>query len=378
MNRPVRFKDGEMNRTLKVLIVDDSPTARQLLKRIIDSAPDMRVVGEAQDGHQAVDMARELRPDIIAMDLVMPKMDGLDATAEIMHVTPTPIVVISASLEERETDIAFQAINRGALNVRRKPVGPGDPHHAAQAAALLNTLRAMAEVRVIHHWRREHRPGVNGSQAGVAAPDAVTLEAVPTIPRPAAQPEIIAIVSSTGGPAALSTVLRRLPDRFPVPIVVAQHIAPDFVQPLADWLSSVTPTAVGIAVQGERPQPGRVYLSPGDAHLQLTRSRRFDLDARPGPARFIPSGDILLGSVAKAYGADAVGIVLTGMGDDGARGLRAMHDAGAFTIAQDQATSAVFGMPREAIAMGAARRVMPLDQITSVLIYLAGKGQITP
>jgi two-component system chemotaxis response regulator CheB len=299
-----------MTKTLKVLLVDDSPTARHMLTQVIESVPDLKVIGQAVDGEQAVKLTRDLRPDVILMDIVMPRMDGLEATREIMHAAPTPIVLISASLDSRETDIAFQALSAGALTVQQKPVGAGDPQHAVETARLINTLRTMAGIEV-------------------------------------------------------------LPADFPLPIVVVQHIAPDFVPSLAEWLPHITRLNVAIAEADRTPQPGTVHLAPGGIHLRLTPGRRFLLDPEPSNGAHIPSGDVLFESVAASYGKRAIGVILTGMGSDGAVGMLAMHRAGAFTIAQDEASSVVFGMPREAIALGAARRVLPLTEIPQALIYLA-------
>lgn len=353
---------------LNVLVADDSPTFRQLLVQSINAEADMRVVGEAVDGQQAVNLARELRPDVILMDIIMPKVDGLEATREIMRATPTPIVVVSASLESWETDTAFRAIGLGALTAQRKPVGPRDPEHTTQITALLNTLRTMAGVRVIHHWQRGKKLPV------VETPASLKTETWPAT-KTSQSPEIVAIASSTGGPTALSTIIGALPSDFAVPIVIAQHITPGFVPALAGWLTGLTPLQIAVAQDRERPRPGWIYLAPGDAQLRLTRGRRFELDSRPGLSRYVPSGDILLESVASSYGPRAVGVVLTGMGDDGARGLRAMRDADAFTIAQDEETSVVFGMPREAIALGSAQRVLPPSAISRMLVHLVNAGE---
>ncbi len=347
---------------LKVLVVDDSPTTRELMTSIINGAPDMAVIGQAFDGRRAVKMAVDLRPDVIAMDVVMPEMDGLDATREIMHVAPTPIVLVSASLDTFETDIAFEAIQRGALAVHQKPGAPGSSGYEAEVSNLLRTLRAMAGVHVIHHWQRG-----NGARPAAAA----SKPAPPTLQPPVRSPEVVALVTSTGGPAALGAVLGRLPADFHLPVVIAQHIAPDFVAPLAEWLDEVSPLRVRVAEQGGCPLPGHAHIAPADAHLQMVGNGRFDLDRNQGGAAYMPSADILLGSVAQVYQARAVGVVMTGMGTDGALGLLAMRQAGAITIAQDEASSVVFGMPREAAALGAAGRVLSLIEIAGVLTHLA-------
>jgi len=347
---------------LNVLIADDSPTYRRMLAQAIESsAPDMTVVGEANDGLEAIALTNRIRPNLILMDLIMPKMGGLEATREIMYQRPTPIVVVSASLESSETNTAFEAVRAGALSVLPKPVGPLDPLYRGQISELLSTMRAMADVRVIHHPKS--RAGrLDLPENGSAALAGVVI------------PRIVAIVSSTGGPAALSEIISHLPADFSLPVVIVQHIAPDFVGSLVGWLSDQTSLHVVIAEPGEAPHPGYVYLAPGVTHLRLTPSLRFMMDPNPAHVPHIPSGTVLLSSVAKHYGAHSIGVVLTGMGDDGAQGLLEMCDVGAFTIAQNEASSVVFGMPREAINLGAARQVLPLDGIATQLTYLSRLG----
>jgi two-component system chemotaxis response regulator CheB len=348
-----------MSKILNVLVVDDSPSVRELLKHIVNSAPDMRAVGLAKDGLEAVQMTHDLHPDVILMDLIMPRMDGLEATSEIMSTVPTPIVLITASLELYETGIAFRAMSLGALAVYRKPDGPAHVDHAAQAALLLNKVRLMADVQVIRHRKsRASTPPASPSRAE----ESFSL----SVP-----PEIIAIVSSTGGPAALVTIIQQLPPDFAIPVVIVQHISPDFVDSLRSWVARTTSLMVAVARPGERPLPGSIYLAPGGRHLRLTRSHRFEIDENPSTAYHIPSGDILLESVGQSYGKRAVGAVLTGIGDDGARGLRVMADAGAFTIAQDEATSAVYGMPKAALALGGVCQVLPLPDIAPALVRLS-------
>jgi two-component system chemotaxis response regulator CheB len=346
-----------MAHPIKVLVADDSPTARYLLTSIINATEDMQVIGEASNGLEAVRLTANLNPDIVAMDLVMPVMNGLEATTEIMHATPTPIVMVSSSLDQWETDAAFEAVSRGALAIQQKPPGPSDPDHHTRVAALTSLLRSMAGVHVIHHWKR--------ADGRLPPTPATRIETAAT-----AQPEIVAIASSTGGPAALRAIFNGLPADFPVPVVVAQHIAPDFVPPLAEWLNNVTNLTVTIAKAGTLLAPGVVHLAPGDAHLRISASRRCILGAQREGVRYTPSCDFLLESVAAAYGPNAVGVVLTGMGNDGAHGLEAMHAAGAFTIAQDEKTSVVYSMPFEADQRSAVREVLPLPQIAPALVRL--------
>lgn len=345
--------------SLKVLVVDDSATVRTNLVHIINGAAGLSVVGEATSGKQAINMTNTLHPDVILMDVFMPEMDGLEATEEIMHVTPTPIVVISGNTDEKESNLAFKAINSGALTAIRKPPGPLDPDYEAEVRELINTVRAMATVRVIHRWKPE--------------PVQPAAKPMPPITRhdPVGPAKIVAIVASTGGPSALSQIVQNLPGDFPLPVVIVQHITAEFIPSLVAWLSSITPLKVAIAKQGELPVPGTVYVAPGDKHLRLTRQLRFDLNRNPDKLPHIPSGDIFLDSIAQAYGHQAIGVVLTGMGDDGAAGLRALYDKGSWTIAQDEATSVVYGMPHRAAELGGARHILPLPQIATALIELA-------
>ena len=359
-----------MSKILNVLIVDDSASVREMLKAMVNSAPDMRAVGPAKDGVEAVQMARDLRPDVILMDIIMPRMDGLEATREIMYDIPTPIVLVTASLELHETGTAFRAMSLGALAVHRKPVGPAHADYPTQSALLLNKLRLMADVQVIRHRNK-------GRVAPPPAPPAPAAAAEVTPPAPVefaplSEPvELIALVASTGGPGALTTIIQQLPPDFTIPVVIVQHISPDFVDSLRSWMARSTLLPVAVARPGDSPQKGTIYLAPGGKHLRLTRGHRFAIDESTSTTFYVPSGDILLRSVGEAYGNHAIGVILTGIGDDGAQGLKVMMDAGAFTIAQDEATSVVFGMPKAAAAIGAARQVLPLPEIAPVLIRLA-------
>jgi two-component system chemotaxis response regulator CheB len=355
-----------MPNLLNVLVVDDSPTARVFLSQIVDSAPDMRVAGLAKDGLEAVQMTHALHPDVILMDVIMPRMNGLEATGEIMRAVPTPIVLVSASLETHETNLAFQAMRSGALALHRKPNGPMHANHVVETTLLLSKVRLMAGVQVIRHRKN-------------------TVSVVPASsppeedwPRSAPPPEIIAIVASTGGPAALVAIIQQLQPDFPIPIVIVQHISADFVESLRSWIARMTPLRVVLAQPNAQPVPGSIYLAPGGKHLRLSCSHRFEFDEDPGTSYHTPSGNVLLESVAQSYGERAIGIVLTGIGDDGARGLRTMYDKGAFTIGQDEATSVVYGMPKAAYALGAVRQVLPLPEIAPTLNHLSGVQEARP
>jgi two-component system, chemotaxis family, protein-glutamate methylesterase/glutaminase len=339
----------------RVLIVDDSPTARALLAEIFRSDPGVEVVGEARDGAEGVEMARRLRPDVVTMDVRMPGLDGFAATKEIMITAPTPIVIVTASLEGREVEMAFHALRAGALTILRKPPGPGSPAFDESARHLLATVKAMAGVKVVRH----HRP------APAPAP--------PPPPRGVAR--VVAVATSTGGPAALNSLLSDLPADFPAPLLVVQHITPGFLPGLARWLDESSDLAVKIAEHGEPLKPHTAYLAPDDRHLGVSAAGAVELSAAPPVGGFRPSGTFLFESVARAFGTGAVAVILTGMGQDGVAGLRAVRAAGGRVLAQDEKTSVIFGMPGAAVAAGLADVVLPLDALAPRLVELAGAGR---
>jgi two-component system chemotaxis response regulator CheB len=347
-----------LTKKIEVMVVEDSPTASQLLVNIISEDPSLVVVGQATDGAKAVQLARRLKPHVISMDIHMPVMNGLDATREIMRVQPTPIVVVSASLESSELDIAFNAIHSGALAVVPKPPGPAHPDFPSAREELVTTLRLMADVAVV-----THRPP-RGPATGPLNLPASQLNGH------SGQPAILGIAASTGGPGALENILSQLPSDFAMPIVIVQHISQGFEAGLADWLNRTCPLQVGVAYVGQALVPGRVLVAPSGMHLRVSRTKRVVLDPRPGPFTNVPAADVMLQSLADVYGGQAVGVVLTGMGSDGAVGLRAIRDAGGITLAQDEATSAVFGMPKEAITLGGAEHVVPIRKIAPTITAL--------
>lgn len=333
---------------IKVMIVDDSPTARTLFRHIISSEADMRVIAEAGNGEEAVTLVQKHRPDVILMDAIMPRLDGVDATQQIMEVAPTPIVIISSAANNSEANLAFRAIRAGALTVLNKPRGIGHADFERDSRQIVRQLRAMSQVHVIHHRPKR--------------------EAIPTVQAldNNATPKIVGIVSSTGGPGILSRIFEPLYPNYPLPIVVVQHIGTDFIYSLVKWLDTVSPLPVHIATQGTYLEAGHVYIAPTGQHLRVTSHHRMDLSLEP-TSLYTPSGDILLESIAASYGKHAVGIILTGMGEDGVVGMGAMKRRGAMTIAQDEATAVVYGMPKAAIEQNVAQQSLSPAAIAGYL-----------
>lgn len=344
---------------IRVLIADDSLVAREMLTQILSSDDGIEVVGTASNGQEAVDMVARLRPDLVTMDVHMPKMDGLEATERIMAYTPTPILVVSSSVYGEGMGRAFDALAIGALEVMKKP----EPRDWAALEAIgrdiIRRVKILARVRVITHIRgrrgSKHRP-----ETAHIRPAAV-----------AKRIQLVAIGSSTGGPSALLNVLGRLPADFRLPIVIAQHIAEGFVPGLANWLDAGCKINVVPAEDGKAVVPGTAYLAATGANLEIDgMTTRFTVP-KSGQL-YIPSADTLFESAARSYGRHAVGVLLTGMGADGAAGLKRMHDTGAPTICQDEATSTVWGMPKAAIDAGAADVVLPVHEIGPEIERIAG------
>jgi two-component system chemotaxis response regulator CheB len=343
---------------IRVLIADDSATVREYLAYLLGEDPVLEIVGTARDGVEAVAQAERLRPDVIVMDVHMPRMNGDVATRQIMERVPTRVVIVTASSSRDEASVAFRALGAGAVTVEDKPGGLDHPGQAESARRLVETVKLMAEVKVVRRWpRRDH-----------AAPP------FPAPARPDRTIRVIAIGASTGGPQAVATILAGLPRDLGVPMLVVQHIAPGFTEGLAEWLGQGIRLPVKLAGSGEEVRPGTVYLAPEGQQLGITRNGRIRLTRGAAEDGFCPSASHLFQSVADAYGRSAVGILLTGMGRDGAKGLLTLRQAGGVTLAQDEESSVIFGMPGEAIRLGAAEYVLSPEQIAGMIRSLVSAG----
>ncbi len=341
---------------IRVIVVDDSSAYRDLITSVLQGASDMKVVGTAANGAEGVSLANRLKPDIITMDIHMPVMDGFEATRQIMSSQqPCPILMVSASIDKNERMLTFEALRAGALSVVGKPTLFASPEILNE---LVSQVRLMSEVKVVRRWGQ---PSPVQQSSSVIIPN---LKPIRQLPR------IVVIASSTGGPELLATILAQIPANFPIPIIIVQHITPGFGIGLAEWLNQQTPLTVRMAKSGDEPQRGEVLIAPDDHHMTINNLGRVSLNQNPQKHGLRPAADYLFESVAQVYGARAVGIVLTGMGEDGAEGLLAMYKTGADTIAQDKLTSVVFGMPAVAIELGAAKQVLPGHKIAEAIKLL--------
>jgi two-component system response regulator WspF len=334
---------------MRIAIVNDAAMAVEALRRVVTGSDEHQLAWIARDGAEAVECCAEQLPDLILMDLIMPIMDGVEACRRIMTSTPCAILIVTATVEGHSAKV-FEALGAGALDVVSTPV-LGTDATAAGAGALLLKINQIR--RIIGGERR-------GRGRGESGPDAPQHAGV--------QDRLVAVGASAGGPAALATILRGLPRDFPAAIVVVQHVDEQFVGPMAGWLDEQSDLRVRVAREGDKPVANEVLIAGGDDHLVFTGARTLGYTPDPRDCSYRPSVDVFFESVIQHWKGQVVGVLLTGMGRDGAKGLKAMRDAGATTIAQDHASCAVYGMPKAAAQMNAAVEILPLDEIALTLI----------
>ena len=354
---------------ITVLIVDDSQTTLEYLKYLLNSDGGIVISGIANTGKEAVELSKRKLPDVILMDIHMPGMNGFEATRIIMEKNPVPIVIMSASNNVKDTDVIFRAMEAGAVALANKPKGLDHPDHESSAKELVQTVKLMSEVKVVR--RRpiakqkpgEHEPGPESRFVKLAvSPVAI---------------RVVAMGASAGGPPVLQAILSGIPEKFPAPLLIVQHIACGFMEGLIEWLSKTVDCPIHLATHEEAPLPGHIYFAPDNYHMGVGNSGRIVL-SKGGPENgSYPSISFLFRSVANVYGANAVGVLLTGMGRDGADGLKFMRDHGAITIAQDKASSMVHGMAGEAIKLNGAMYELHYDNIAPTLLSLVNKWEKT-
>ncbi len=346
---------------IRVLIVEDSNVIRELLEYIIGRDSRLEIAGAVGSAEEALRVLHRISPDVISMDIRLPGMNGFEATQRIMSEKPTPIVVVAASVESEDLKIAVNALQAGALTVLEKPVGPTSANYEALAKRLCTQLAIMSQVSVVRRRRevpftpRRERPLVNHSR----------------------DCQMLGIVGSTGGPSALVQLLGALGPDFPLPILLVQHISSNFLDGFADWLQSVSPFAVKIIENRAIPARGNIYLAARDRHLRLS-SDCVETDTSHPVCLQRPSGTVMFDSMARTLGRQALGVLLTGMGEDGAEGLLRIREEGGYTIAEDESTAVVYGMPAEAVRLGAVCESLPLPAIGPRICELIGPQKAKP
>ena len=345
---------------IRVLIVEDSAVIRQFLEHVIAQDPRLEIAGAVETAEEALLILDRVAPDVISMDIRLPGMNGFEATQRIMQERPTPVVVVSASVEKADLNITMNALRAGALTVLEKPTGVTSGEYEALAERLCTQLAIMSQVKVVRR-----RPCVGAAPTAVGPYRAAGRGA--GFPRGGFR--ALGIASSTGGPAALVQVLAGLGADFPLPILLVQHIAASFLEGFAMWLESVCAFSVEIVKDRSLMTKAKIYVAAPDRHLRAENGF-VRVDCGPPVCAQRPSGNVLFESMAAAYGCQALGVVLTGMGDDGAEGLLRVRQSGGHTIAEDESTAVVYGMPGEAVRLKAALESLPLQAIGPRILEL--------
>jgi two-component system, chemotaxis family, protein-glutamate methylesterase/glutaminase len=342
---------------VRVLIADDSQLTRMVIRDLLARDPGITIIGEACDGSQAVELTCQLKPDLVLLDVMMPVMDGLTAVMEIMARCPTPILILSGNVDPTDSRSAFNAIRHGALDVMEKPAGIATAAFGEIAVVLIDKIRSLAKIRVIHHYRRPRAP-------------------LPPVKSPVSHGRnLLAIGASTGGPKAVMSLVKSLPAACPMPVLIVQHIAQGFAAGFAEWLNRECAIQVRLASDGASLAAGVALVAPNEVQMEVQGGRVRLIDAPPVNC-CRPSVDVLFRSLARdGLAPRLVAVLLTGMGQDGADGMAALKVAGSFNIAQDESSSAVFGMPRAAIQLNAVHQILPLAEIPPTINRLFAEGK---
>jgi two-component system, chemotaxis family, protein-glutamate methylesterase/glutaminase len=356
-----------VNSPIRILIVDDSALTRRLLRALFAADPAIEIVGEAGDGQAAMDRVAELRPDLVLLDVRMPVMDGVETTRQIMAYYPTPILVLTASLSNYDVDITFQMLGAGALDVMEKPRMDDAAALDAARVALLRKVKLLARVKVVTHLRgRRKKHAASGRQNAEAAPNPTRASDHSACSRFYSALPVVVIGASTGGPKVIQQILSGLPADFPAALLIVQHIAAGFSAGLVEWLAAAAPVPVHLAREGTQLAPGVALVAPDRYDLLVLPDGTLHLSVQPLLLQH-PSVDIAMQSVAERFGPATIGVLLTGMGRDGVAGMRAIRRAGGYTIAQDAASCAIYGMPRAAVEAGVVAAIVPPEQIAEAL-----------
>jgi two-component system, chemotaxis family, protein-glutamate methylesterase/glutaminase len=375
-----------MSQPIRVVVVDDSALMRRAITGLLEQDPAIRVVGVARDGREAIAMVQDLRPDVVTMDVRMPVLDGLATTEHLMAYCPTPILVLTASLASHDVDITFKMLGAGALEVIEKPTGDSPQALERAGQELIRRIKVLSRVKVVTHLRgrrkgTEREPLVpvasketkrsSDKQISVAA-SRLPVSSSPRLPVSSSSGPsfpLIVIGASTGGPRVVYQILAGLPPGLPAAVMVVQHIAEGFSVGLAEWLANASALPITMAQEGDAIRPGEVLVAPDRRDLLITFERTIHLSENPLLIQR-PAIDISMQAAAEVFGTRAIGVLLTGMGRDGAYGMLTIRRAGGYTIAQDEASSTIFGMPRAAIQLGAAIEVLQPSRVAARLVEL--------
>jgi two-component system, chemotaxis family, protein-glutamate methylesterase/glutaminase len=361
-----------MKTVIRVLIVDDSAVYREFLAHVLGADPFIQVVGAARDGPAAFDAVTTLRPDVITMDINMPGMSGYEVTRRIMETIPTPIIVVSAADDISDVEMSFKAMESGAVAVVSKVRGGDSPDAEAQTRELIQMVKLMAEVKVIKRWARKVSSGYDHTDVGADHSVSVTLPRKLSAAGVPGGVSAILIGASTGGPLPIRTILSALPPGFPSAVLIVQHIAAGFVNGFSDWLAEASRLPVHVAAEGEPINAGHVYIAPDETHMGVRAGPRVSLSRSDPEHGLRPAVSYLFRSAASVFGKKVVGVLLSGMGTDGAEEMKALRDLGAVTFAQDSESCVVYGMPGEAVMLGGATYTLPPEAIASALVSIAG------